>query len=200
MLLVDHISQLNPKFSLVEGKSPNGNLLLVGKLQEAEVNNGNGRVYPKEVLIREIKRYTDGPVKTRTSCGELDHPDSQVINLSNTSHLITEVWWEGNEVWGKLELLNTPSGKIAQEIVRAGIPLGISSRGMGSLKQIGESLEVQEDFSLLCWDLVSTPSTPQAYMRLSEGLEQPLENPYIKINSLVTDILCLSGFCPINKY
>jgi hypothetical protein len=198
MLLVDHISQLNPKFSLVEGKSPNGNLLLVGKLQEAEVNNGNGRVYPKEVLIREIKRYTDGPVKTRTSCGELDHPDSQVINLSNTSHLITEVWWEGNEVWGKLELLNTPSGKIAQEIVRAGIPLGISSRGMGSLKQIGESLEVQEDFSLLCWDLVSTPSTPQAYMRLSEGLEQPLENPYIKINSLVTDILCLSGFCPIN--
>jgi hypothetical protein len=198
MLLVDHISQLNPKFSLVEGKSPNGNLLLVGKLQEAEVNNGNGRVYPKEILIREIKRYTDGPVKTRTSCGELDHPDSQVINLSNTSHLITEVWWEGNEVWGKLELLNTPSGKIAQEIVRAGIPLGISSRGMGSLKQIGESLEVQEDFSLLCWDLVSTPSTPQAYMRLSEGLEQPLENPYIKINSLVTDILCLSGFCPIN--
>jgi hypothetical protein len=198
MLLVDHISQLNPKFSLVEGKSSNGNLLLVGKLQEAEVNNGNGRVYPKEILIREIKRYTDGPVKTRTSCGELDHPDSQVINLSNTSHLITEVWWEGNEVWGKLELLNTPSGKIAQEIVRAGIPLGISSRGMGSLKQIGESLEVQEDFSLLCWDLVSTPSTPQAYMRLSEGLEQPLENPYIKINSLVTDILCLSGFCPIN--
>ena len=198
MLLVDHISQLNPKFSLVEGKSPNGNLLLVGKLQEAEVNNGNGRVYPKEILIREIKRYTDGPVKTRTSCGELDHPDSQVINLSNTSHLITEVWWEGNEVWGKLELLNTPSGKIAQEIVRAGIPLGISSRGMGSLKQIGESLEVQEDFSLLCWDLVSTPSTPQAYMRLSEGLNQPLENPYIKINSLVTDILCLSGFCPIN--
>jgi len=198
MLLVDHISQLNPKFSLVEGKSPNGNLLLVGKLQEAEVNNGNGRVYPREILTREIKRYTDGPVKTRTSCGELDHPDSQVINLSNTSHLITEVWWEGNEVWGKLELLNTPSGKIAQEIVRAGIPLGISSRGMGSLKQIGESLEVQEDFSLLCWDLVSTPSTPQAYMRLSEGLNQPLENPYIKINSLVTDILCLSGFCPIN--
>jgi hypothetical protein len=198
MLLVDHISQLNPKFSLVEGKSPNGNLLLVGKLQEAEVNNGNGRVYPKEILSREIKRYIDGPVKTRTSCGELDHPDSQVINLSNTSHLITEVWWEGNEVWGKLELLNTPSGKIAQEIVRAGIPLGISSRGMGSLKQIGESLEVQEDFSLLCWDLVSTPSTPQAYMRLSEGLNQPLENPYIKINSLVTDILCLSGFCPIN--
>jgi hypothetical protein len=99
---------------------------------------------------------------------------------------------------GELELLNTPSGKIAQEIVSAGIPLGISSRGMGSVKQIGESVEVQEDFELVCWDLVSLPSTPDAYMRLSEGKEMPSTKDYSKISALITEIICThTGVCAL---
>ena len=166
-LLIDHIPFHAAKLSLVENKESNGTLTLIGKLQEAEQKNGNGRVYPREVLEREVKKYIESSIKTKTSLGELDHPESSVVNLSNTSHLITEVWWEGNNLMGKLQLLPTPSGNIAKALVNNGIPLGISSRGMGSVKQLGETVEVQDDFELLCWDLVSVPSTPQAYMTLS---------------------------------
>ena len=162
-LLIDHIPFHAAKLSLVENKESNGTLTLIGKLQEAEQKNGNGRVYPREVLEREVKKYIESSIKTKTSLGELDHPESSVVNLSNTSHLITEVWWEGNNLMGKLQLLPTPSGNIAKALVNNGIPLGISSRGMGSVKQLGETVEVQDDFELLCWDLVSVPSTPQTY-------------------------------------
>jgi len=197
-LLIDHIPFFQSKLTLVEGKSNGGPITLIGKLQEAEQKNGNGRVYPREIFEREVKKYADGPIKTRTALGELDHPEASVVNLANTSHLITEVWWKGNDLMGKLELLDTPSGNIALALVKRGIPLGISSRGMGSVKQLGETVEVQDDFELLCWDLVSVPSTPQAYMRLSESKQYTSIKDYSKINSLITEIICQhTGVCPL---
>ena len=203
-LLVDYIPFHVAKLSLVESKeNPSDKHMRVkGKLQEADVKNGNGRVYPLEILKKQIDEYIKGPVSSKTATGELDHPESYVINLNNVSHLITKVWWEGNDVMGELLLLNTPSGKIAQEIVSAGIPLGISSRGMGSIKQIGESVEVQDDFELLTWDLVSVPSTPNAYMKpvgLNENMQYNISpNNYQKINQLITDIICIqTGICPL---
>jgi len=204
-LLIEHIPFAETKFTLVESKG--GRMRIVGKLQEAEIKNGNGRVYPFETLKREVEKYIDGPIKSKTAMGELDHPDSSVINLKNASHIITKIWWEDKKVMGELELLNTPSGKIAQEIVAAGIPLGVSSRGMGSVKQIGETVEVQDDLELLCWDLVSVPSTPGAYLtsttspnkltgQLAEGKTPFIIKDYSKINSLITEIICnQTGVC-----
>jgi hypothetical protein len=202
-LLIDFTPPNRANFTILEqhDKKNGGRLMrLRGKLQEAEQKNGNGRVYPNEVLHREVDKYITGPVKTRTSLGELDHPESSVVSLSNASHVITRVWWEGNDLMGELELLNTPSGKIAQELILAGIPLGISSRGMGSVRQIGETVEVQDDFELLCWDLVSTPSTPMAYMSLAEGKKVGAfnYNKYEQANRTITEILCsLTGVCPL---
>ncbi len=198
-LLIDHTPFHIAKLSLSEAKmAPGGRMRVKGKLQESEVKNGNGRVYPREVLEREVKKYMEGPIKSNTAMGELDHPESSIVNLNNVSHTIKRVWWEGNDLMGELELLNTPSGKIAQEIISAGIPLGISSRGMGSVRQIGETVEVQDDFELLCWDLVSVPSTPGAYMSLSEGKQAQLTADYSKVNSLITEIICTTtGACPL---
>ena len=200
-LLIDHTSFQQANLTILENKQlgDGKNLLtLVGKLQEAEQKNGNGRVYPREILEREAKKYAEGPVKTRTALGELDHPEASVVNLSNTSHVITEVWWKGNDLMGKLQLLPTPAGNIAKALVMAGIPLGISSRGMGSVKQLGETVEVQDDFELLCWDLVSVPSTPMAYMSLAESKQHKSTKDYSKVNSLITEIICTStGVCPL---
>jgi hypothetical protein len=201
ILLIDHTPFSIAKLTLSEAKATdNGRMRIKGKLQEAEQKNGNGRVYPMEVLRREVEKYIKGPIASNTAMGELDHPEASIVNLNNVSHNIKRVWWDGNDLMGELELLNTPSGKIAQEIVSAGIPLGISSRGMGSVKQIGESVEVQDDFELVCWDLVSLPSTPDAYMRLSEG-KQTSSTPskdYSKINSLITEIICThTGVCTL---
>lgn len=202
-LLVDHIPHhiANLTLQLNEGQTKDGvkRMTLIGKIQQANVKNGNGRVYPKEILEREIKKYIEGPVKQRTSLGELDHPDSSVINLANASHIITRVWWEGDSVYGELELLNTPAGKIAQEIILAGIPLGISSRALGSVQQLGETVEVQDDLELIGLDLVSIPSTPGAYLTLKEGKEYNNNiNKYHKVNQTITDILCsITGVCEI---
>jgi len=198
-LLVDYIPFHVAKLTLVEGKgSSDGRMRITGKLQEAEVKNGNGRVYPYDTLKTQIDSYIKGPIASRTSTGELDHPESSIINLNNVSHLITKVWWEDKNVMGELTLLNTPSGKIAQEIILAGIPLGISSRGMGSVRQIGETVEVQDDFELLCWDLVSVPSTPNAYMSLAESKQFGFKKDYSKVNSLITEIICnATGVCPL---
>ena len=198
-LLIDHTPFQSAKLTLVENKgNKDGLVTLVGKLQEAEQENGNHRKYPFKVLKREVNKYIDGPVKTRTALGELDHPEASVVNLSNTSHIITEVWWDGNNVMGKLQLLPTPAGNIAKALVLAGIPLGISSRGMGSVKQLGETVEVQDDFELLCWDLVSVPSTPNAYMSLAESKQHRSIKDYSKVNSLITEIICTStGVCPL---
>jgi hypothetical protein len=198
-LLIDHTPFQQANLTLLEGKgNRDGLVTLVGKLQEAEQKNGNGRVYPREILEREVQKYAEGPVKTRTALGELDHPEASVVNLSNSSHIITEVWWKGNDLMGKLQLLPTPSGNIAKALVMAGIPLGISSRGMGSVKQLGETVEVQDDFELLCWDLVSVPSTPMAYMKLAESKKFGSTKDYGKVNSLITEIICnQTGVCPI---
>jgi hypothetical protein len=198
-LLIDHTPFQQANLTLLEGKgNKDGLITLVGKLQEAEQKNGNGRVYPREILEREVQKYADGPIKTRTALGELDHPEASVVNLANTSHIITKVWWKGNDLIGQLQLLPTPAGNIAKALVMAGIPLGISSRGMGSVKQLGETVEVQDDFELLCWDLVSVPSTPMAYMRLAESKKFGSIKDYSKVNSLITEIICnQTGVCLI---
>ena len=184
---------------ITEGKrSQNGNLLVRGRLQTAETKNGNGRIYPRPILEREVKNYMEGPIKENRAMGELDHPDSSVINLQNVSHVIREVVWNGDDVVGTIEILPTPAGNILTSLFENGITVGVSSRGMGSLTQIGETLEVQYDFELLCCDFVSTPSTPGAYVApLQEGLCVAKQDPYQDVNRIITDILCSKGNCPI---
>lgn len=159
--------QLLIETRLFEGKlqeDKNGVVLVKGVLQRAGAENQNGRVYPKDILMREAKKY-ETLIKERRALGELDHPDSSVINLKNVSHNIREVYWSGDDLMGVVEVLPTPSGNILKELLRAGILLGISSRGMGSTKQLaGGKVEVNEDFELLCWDFVSNPSTHGAFL------------------------------------
>tara|TARA_B110000858_G_scaffold81604_1_gene94599 strand:+ start:195 stop:812 length:618 start_codon:yes stop_codon:yes gene_type:complete len=182
-------------------KTENGNLIVEGRLQTAETKNGNGRFYPREILEREVKNYIDGPVKENRALGELDHPDSSIINLKNVSHNIKFIKWDGDDVIGTIEILPTPSGNILTELFRNGITVGVSSRGMGSLQPDSNGVqEVQDDFELLCWDFVSTPSTPGAYVHpISEGLDPSttVSNTYHKINEIITEILCNNGQCPI---
>ena len=179
-----------------EGKmSERGNPLVQGILATAEVKNGNGRYYSRDLWNREIDKYME-LVKENRATGELDHPESQVINLKNVSHNIKEISWDGDNVIGTIEILPTPSGNIVKSLIESGITLGVSSRGMGSLEQNGELMEVQDDFELLCWDFVSTPSNPGSFMTLKEGKENNI-NQYAKANSIVTEILCANGNCPI---
>jgi hypothetical protein len=185
---------------LVEGKSSTGNPLVQGILATAEVKNGNGRYYSKELWDREIDKYMES-VNANRALGELDHPDSSIINLKNVSHNIKKIWWDGDNVMGTIEILPTPSGNILAALFQNGIPVGVSSRGMGSLKQMGELMEVQDDFELLCWDFVSTPSNPGSYMKeagmMNESKTPQQYNQYAKVNSIITDILCANGTCPI---
>lgn len=141
----------------------NGVLYLSGRIQTADKKNGNGRSYPYSVLKREIDNYKK-IVQDNRACGELDHPDDSVINLKNVSHIVTDVWWEGKDVMGKIKVLDTPSGRILKDLIGAGVKLGISSRGLGSVKESMGSTVVQEDFELICFDIVSEPSTPNAYV------------------------------------
>ncbi len=164
----------------------NGGMILTGKLQEAEVQNGNGRVYPQKVLRREMQNY-DKLVRERRALGELDHPDDSVINLKNASHLVTEVWWDGNSVMGKVKVLDTPSGQVLRSLVDSGVSLGISSRGLGSVSEgTNGTVTVQEDFQLICFDFVSEPSTPGAYMALQEGAEKQIFSKADRICLLYT--------------
>ena len=177
--------------------SESGNPLVEGILATAEVKNGNGRYYSKDLWEREIDKYKT-LVKENRAMGELDHPDDSIINLKNVSHNIKDMWWDGDNVIGKIEILPTPSGNILKALIESGITVGVSSRGMGSLKPMGEVQEVQDDFELLCWDFVSTPSNPDSFMHLvKEGLEFKTSNSYTKVNSVITEILCAHGSCPI---
>jgi hypothetical protein len=146
----------------------NGALYLSGRIQTCEKKNGNGRVYPCEVLRKEITRYQT-VIEDNRALGELDHPDDSVINLRNVSHLMVDVWWQGNDVMGKLKVLDTPSGRILKDLVNAGVKLGISSRGLGSVKESMGKTYVQEDFELICFDIVSEPSTPNAFIAPDDG-------------------------------
>ena len=175
-------------------------LIVSGIIQRAEAENQNGRIYPKEILMREIKKYQEGPINERRALGELDHPESSVINLQNVSHNIKEVRVDGNDVYGVVEILSTPAGNVLKELFRNGITVGISSRGMGSVQESGNgTVEVQDDFELLCFDFVSTPSTHGAFMTpvgraLQEGKTQTYQ--YTKVNNIIRDIICdNTGMC-----
>ena len=183
---------------IIEG-ADNGNILVEGILATAEVKNGNGRYYSRDLWEREIKKYMDN-VKHNRALGELDHPDSSIINLKNVSHNIKRIWWDGDHVMGAIEILPTPSGNILKALFDNRIPIGVSSRGMGSLRQMGDLMEVQDDFELLCWDFVSTPSNPGSYMKERGAMNESKNdqyNKYTSVNSVITEILCANGTCPI---
>jgi len=175
-----------------------GSVYLVGICQKAGTKNGNGRVYRSETLQREVENYQNA-IKERRSLGELDHPDDSVINLKNASHLVTKMWWDGDNVMGKIEVLDTPSGNILKSLVKSGVKLGISSRGLGSTKQDKGQTIVEDDFQLICFDMVSEPSTPGAYLAPSQSaskMKMPSSiNMYIneaqenKIDDLIESIL-----------
>ena len=174
--------------SLNEAKrADDGFVYLKGLLQHANKKNGNGRVYPPRALKREVENYRK-IVRERRAYGELDHPDSSVVELKNASHLITEINMEGEGVYGTLKLLNTPAGQIAQQIVLDGGSMGISSRGLGSTRQQGDVTLVEDDFQLICFDLVSEASTPGAYL-IKEGKERDLFCKADRINRALNDIL-----------
>jgi len=175
-----------------------GAVYLVGVIQRAGTKNGNGRIYRKETLQREVENYQRA-VKERRSLGELDHPDDSVINLKNASHLVTKTWWDGDSVMGKIEVLDTPSGKVLKALLQSGVKLGISSRGLGSVRESGGITMVEDDFQLICFDIVSEPSTPGAYLnpegnsrsRVSIGLAENQQNTTKseRINNVLDDIL-----------
>lgn len=196
LLIETHV--FKPKgVTINESRSKRGLPLVEGILATAEVKNGNGRYYSKELWDREIDKYRV-LVDENRAMGELDHPESSVINLQNVSHNISEMWWDGDNVMGKIEILPTPNGNILKALVESGITVGVSSRGMGSLEQKGELMEVQDDFELLCWDFVSTPSNPDSFMHLvRENKEFKSQNKYKTVNNILGEILCSHGHCPI---
>jgi len=157
-------------------------------LQRANAKNQNGRVYPKEILMREASVYKQNFVNQRRALGELDHPESPIVNLKNVCCNIVGLWTDGDDVRGDIEILTTPTGNIVRELIRNNIKLGVSSRGMGSVKQMSEStVEVQEDFALICFDIVSNPSTIGAF--ITENVMHQVAAPYDTINKLVHDFL-----------
>jgi len=153
---------------IVESKESNGGkIIMKGILQKSDTLNQNKRIYPQAILEREIRNYQKFIAENR-ALGECDHPQTSVVELKNASHIIREAHMEGDVVYGTVELLNTPAGKILQSLVESGVTLGISSRGVGSTKRDGDYDVVQDDFQLICWDFVSEPSTPGAFM-MAEG-------------------------------
>tara|TARA_R100000234_G_scaffold65963_1_gene40301 strand:- start:457 stop:1068 length:612 start_codon:yes stop_codon:yes gene_type:complete len=171
-----------------------GGMILSGKLQEGDRQNGNGRIYPTGVLSREIDNYKE-LVKNMRALGELDHPESSIINLNNVSHIVLDIWMDGKTVMGKLKVLDTPSGKILRSLIEGGAQLGISSRGLGSVEQKSGRTMVQDDFQLICFDIVSDPSTPGAYMKVTENKIPELQeiSKKEKINKLLSEIIDEKG-------
>ena len=175
-------------------KENDGRLIVKGVLQRAEAKNQNGRVYPREVLLKEVSKYLEEQVSERRALGELDHPESSVVNLNNASHNVIEMHWDGDDLLGTVEVLSTPSGNILKELFKSGIKLGISSRGLGSVEPMRESegedgtVEVQPDFELIAFDFVSNPSTHGAFMRpVNEGVEK--QKPETRIESIINSIM-----------
>lgn len=183
--------EYNPKV-IKEQRESGQPLIMKGILQKAETLNQNGRVYPKAILEREIRNYQKF-IQENRALGELDHPDSSVINLKNVSHNVREIHWEGNDLVGTVEILPTPSGNILKELLKANILLGISSRGMGSVEPIGKGrVQVGEDFELLGWDFVSNPSTHGAFMTPVNESKQVMSevcNEYCKAQDLMREII-----------
>lgn len=192
-LLVDTITfDVTPAMIAESMANNNGRLLVKGVLQRADAKNQNGRIYPKEILMREAAKYNDVNIKERRALGELDHPDSSIVNLNNVSHNIVEMHWAGEDLVGTVEVLSTPSGNILKELFKCGIKLGISSRGLGSVRQLGENtVEVQDDFELIAFDFVSNPSTHGAFLKpINEGVSKTTtNNKYSNVHKIITDIL-----------
>ena len=201
-LIVDYLPfEVRPEQITESMKENDGKLVVRGVLQRAEAKNQNGRIYPKEVLMRESKKYLKEFINQRRALGELDHPESSVVNLQNASHNVKEMHWEGDNLLGTVEVLSTPSGNILTELFKSGIKLGISSRGMGSVETVSEggeqSQEVQPDFELIAFDFVSNPSTHGAFMHpMHESVNNDIEIPagracgdYCKVESIVNDIM-----------
>ena len=187
-LLVD-VTPFKPV--LREMKERPGVFEVEGVMQRAGAKNQNGRTYDKSILQREVKKYMNEFVNNGNAFGELDHPESPVVSLKNASHVVKDLYWDGDDLMGKVELLNTPSGNIVKEIIKGGHTIGISSRGTGSVKQTNEgTLEVQPDFELVCWDFVSNPSTHGAFMNpvsLNEGTTKL--SKYHNLDLIINDIL-----------
>ena len=201
-LIVDYLPfEVRPEQITESMKENDGKLVVRGVLQRAESKNQNGRIYPKEVLMRESKKYLKEFISQHRALGELDHPESSVVNLQNASHNITEMHWEGDNLLGEVEVLGTPSGNILKELFKSGIKLGISSRGMGSVETVSEggeqSQEVQPDFELIAFDFVSNPSTHGAFMHpMHESVNNDIEIPagracgdYCKVEAVINDIM-----------
>ena len=201
-LIVDYLPfEVKPEQITESMKENNGKLVVRGVLQRAESKNQNGRIYPREVLMRESKKYFKEFISQRRALGELDHPESSVVNLQNTSHNVKEMHWEGDNLLGTVEVLSTPSGNILTELFKSVIKLGISSRGMGSVETVSEggeqSQEVQPDFELIAFDFVSNPSTHGAFMHpMHEGVNNDIEiqagracGDYCKVEAVINDIM-----------
>ena len=179
------------KGMLTESKAKPGVFEVTGIMQRAGAKNQNGRIYKREILEEEVKNYVENFVKIGNAYGELYHPESAIVSLKNASHVVKDLWWDGDDLMGKVELLNTPSGNIVKEILRGGHTIGISSRGTGSVSQTNEgTLMVQDDFELVCWDFVSNPSTQGAFMNpisLNEGKQAV--GKYDRLDSIINNIL-----------
>jgi hypothetical protein len=184
-------------------EKPNAPFRVKGVLQRAGVKNQNGRIYPKEILMREAQKYTDTFIRERRALGELDHPSDSIINLKNVSHNIIEMHWEGDDLIGTAEVLTTPSGNILRELFRNRINVGISSRALGSLNKISESTSmVGEDLELIGFDFVSNPSTAGAFMFMDQTqpmmesvqkVKNPITNKWEAVDRIVRDILTEIG-------
>ena len=176
---------------LTESKDRPGIFEVTGIMQRAGAKNQNGRIYKREILEEEVRNYVENFVKIGNAYGELDHPESAVVSLKNASHVVKDLWWDGDDLMGKVELLNTPSGNIVKEILRGGHTIGISSRGTGSVTQTNEgTLMVQPDFELVCWDFVSNPSTQGAFMNpISLNEQKQAVGKYDRLDSIINNIL-----------
>ena len=197
-LLVDYIPFEISRETINESiKNNDGRLVVKGVLQRAEAKNQNGRIYPRENLFREAKKYAKEFIKQRRAMGELDHPESSVVNLQNVSHNVKEMHWEGDNLLGTVEVLGTPSGNILKELFKSGIKLGISSRGMGSVETVneGDAQQVQDDFELIAFDFVSNPSTHGAFLHpTNESINESKIvgrtcGDYCKVESIINDIM-----------
>ncbi len=180
--------------------NPSANLRVSGKVQSMHKPNANRRIYG-ESLRTEVDKYMKGPIAEKRALGELDHPETGVINLKNVCHNITKLWWDGDDLYGEFEILQTPSGNILKELFMSGINVGVSSRAMGSVTPLGEGLvQVDDDLELICWDFVSTPSTFGAFVKPVEGsLNEsytPAPHQTSRVNQIISEIICTqTGIC-----
>jgi hypothetical protein len=192
-LLTEYTELEYDKKAINEAIAKNETIRIPSLLQRADAENQNGRIYPKPILDREAQLYLEEFVKQNRALGELDHPESTVVNLKNVSHNVTEMHWDGDDLRGTIEILPTPAGNIVRDLMRAGIRIGVSSRGVGSVSQIGrDKVQVEEDFKLICFDIVSNPSTHGAF--LNESVNNAIVSARAtRINDLIVDFFSELG-------